>query len=305
MLPATVTRAFTTAPPQELRRRLRALAAAASLETLARAAGVREALSAPLAPGSDVYITWLPRDDSDARVAAARELRRAGLNPVPHLAARHLASRAELRDLLARLDGEAGVTQLLLIGGDRDRPNGPFCSSREVLEQSDLARHGIRRVGLAAYPEGHPRIPDAVLERELAAKIACLRRAGVAPYVVTQFCFEARPIRAWLDRFRARESEVPVHVGLAGPAKTATLLKFAATCGIGASWRALRRGTLLLMDAGPEAILHELVQDERHADIARLHLFTFGGVPRTASWLGAVAEGAFSLRDDGLGFRVG
>jgi len=304
MLPETIVRAAITAPPRDVQRRLRALAATASVETLARAAAVREAMAAPLAPGSDVYITWLARDEGDVRVAAARDLRRAGLNPVPHLAARHLASHAQLHDLLARLDGEAGVTQVLLIGGDCDRPRGPFRSALEVLEQGALERHGIRRVGLAAYPEGHPRIPDTVLERELAAKIAHLRAAGILPHVVTQFCFAARPILAWLGRFRAREGDVPVHVGLAAPAKIATLLNFAATCGIGASLRALRRGTRLLMDAGPEAILHELVQDERHADIARLHLFTFGGVPRTASWLGAVAGGAFSLRDDGFGFTV-
>ena len=234
-------------------------------------------------------------------------MRGAGFAPVPHLAARYLASAAELHDLLARMNGEAAVEQILLIGGDTDRAPGPYHSSLAVLEDEAIASLGIRRLGLAAYPEGHPRIPAAVLDQALDAKLERARALGIRPYVVTQFCFEARPIIAWLARFRARWSDVPVHIGLAGPAKLSTLLTFAATCGIGASLRALKRPagmTRLLAQSGPEPILHELALDPGCTDVAPLHIFTFGGIARTATWLGSIAAGAFNFSGDGFGFSV-
>ena len=184
---------------------------------------------------------------------------------------------------------------------------GPFRAGLDVLEDGAIATAGIRRVGLAAYPEGHPRVPAAILDQALDAKISRARALGIRPYVVTQFCFEARPILAWLARFRARHGDIPVHIGLAGPAKLSTLLTYAATCGIGASLRALTRQTgmtRLLAQSGPEPILHELALDTVAADVAKLHVFTFGGIARTAAWLNAIGSGAFTFRGDGFGFSV-
>jgi methylenetetrahydrofolate reductase (NADPH) len=177
----------------------------------------------------------------------------------------------------------------LLIGGDVDRARGPFASSLDVLQSGALSRHGIRRIGLAAYPEPHPRIPAIVLEDALAAKIARARDAGIAVHVVTQFCFSPEPIRAWLDRFSQRFPDIPAHVGLAGPARIGTLLKYGLACGIGPSLRALRRtaelGKLATQtDAAP--IVMALLQDRAaRSRIAQFHFFTFGGVGRTAEWL--------------------
>ena len=255
---------------------------------------MREVLAAPLAPGTAVYITWLPGDSPALRLEAAKALRGAGLRPVPHIAARYLEDADAVHDLLGRLSHEAGVDQILLIGGDVERPRGPFRSGLDLLDAVPLEAFGIRRVGLPAYPEGHPRIPGSVLERALSAKVARLRASGIVPYVVTQFCFEAAPVLAWLTRFRTRGCDVPVHLGLAGPARISTLLKFAATCGIGASLRALRRNaglTRILTEAGPEPILRAIAADPRRAEVTRLHVFTFGGIARSASWLRDIADG--------------
>lgn len=265
----------------------------ASLETTVRPTAVAEACAASLASGTSVFITWLPGDARDARVKAATMLRRAGLNPVPHIGARYLGSGAELDELLRRLRGESGVDELLLIGGDTERVNGPFAASLAVLESGALARQGIRRVGLAAYPEGHPRIAGADLDAALEAKIARARASGLATYIVTQFCFEAPPILAWLRRFCVRHRDVPVAVGLAGPARLATLLAYAATCGIGPSVRALRRHAgmaRLLTESGPEPILRALAPFAATLGLAPAHIFTFGGIARTARWLDNLAQ---------------
>jgi methylenetetrahydrofolate reductase (NADPH) len=299
-----------TPPPtgEDLRQTIIGLVRGCSVESAARDAAIAETCNAALAPGTSVYMTALPGDTVAAKLRGAVQLRRAGLNPVPHVSARHLQSRAQLDELLSGLAGEAAVEELLVIGGDADRPAGPFVSSLELIQSGLFEAHGIRRVGIAGYPEGHPRIAEAVLAQARAAKIERLRQAGIAPRIVTQFCFEAAPILAWLSRFREGGGEVPVHIGLAGPASVATLLKFAVRCGIGTSLRALRRGafrTRLLADAGPEPIIRALAAaDVAGMGCAGLHFFTFGGIARTSLWIRAVSRGDFEILLDGNGFRI-
>ncbi len=257
-----------------------------SFETTARPQSVAETIDAPLPRDASVYITALPGIGQDAVVAAAIRLRQAGLNPVPHLAARSYARADALDALLRRLTGEAGVSDLLVIGGDIDRAAGPFTSSLDLLESGALERHGIRRVGIAGYPEAHPRIPAEALEAALAAKIAYAKAAGIAVRVVTQFCFAPEPIRHWLKGFSARFPDIPVHVGVAGPARVSTLLKYSIACGIGSSLRALQRNRglgKLLVEADPAALLHALAPSEQ--SISQFHFFPFGGIHRTAQWV--------------------
>lgn len=279
-----------SSPPP--RRRLAALLAQASLETTAQPRAVEHVAAARLAPGTRVYITALPDDDAAMRIAAAQRLRDLGLMPVPHLSARAMASVAALEHLVAGF-AAAGSREALVIGGDIDRARGPFASARDVIATGVLERHGFTAIGVAAYPEGHPRIAADVLEGELAVKIAALRARGLAPFIVTQFCFEAAPIVALLARHRSSFADVPLHLGLAGPGKLSTLLRYAASCGIGASLRALRRQASLaklLTEASPAAVLAALAADATALEaIARLHFFTFGGVARTAQWAAALA----------------
>lgn len=244
-----------------------------------------------LPPGTEVYLNWLPGDTHHRTIAAAARLRQAGLTPVPHIAARFLASFTQLADFLARLAGEAEVRQALSIGGDRDQPVGPFDSSEKVLATGLFAKYGFQRIGLAGYPEGNPRIAPSVLVTALTAKLEHARAQGLSPYIATQFCFEAAPILAWVRALRASGVTVPVRVGLAGPASITTLMKYGLRCGVGNSVRALAlRGPAiahLLNETGPDAIVRELaaaLADEPGLGIAGLHLFSFGGLPRTAEW---------------------
>ncbi|HEY0300202.1 MAG TPA: methylenetetrahydrofolate reductase [Rhizomicrobium sp.] len=268
------------------------LLANASIEVTPREPGVAETLKDHFAPGTDVHVTFLPDDSLDKAAETCVRLRRAGFNPIPHLTARNFTDRQTLDRQLARLQNEALVSRALVIAGDVDRPRGLFSSSIEVVESGLLEQRGVRTVLFAGHPEGHPAVADPVLDSALAEKIAAACRHGLQPEIVTQFCFEAEPIARWLVRLRALGIDVPVRIGVAGPASTASLLKFAMRCGVGNSLRALRqRGSALgklMGDTTPEALLGDLAQARRGGTlgpISGIHLYMFGGVRKTAAWL--------------------
>jgi methylenetetrahydrofolate reductase (NADPH) len=293
--------------PQILKAAIRRFAATSSLEISARDTPVLPALRRLLPRGATVSITWMAKDTHDDRVAAARALREAGFDPAPHIAARRLTGPAEYDALVARL-AEVGVTRLFVIGGDVPRSTGEFDSALELLARCRPARHGILSIGVGAYPEGHPAVDQSILESQLDTKLAVIGDAGLRPYVVTQFAFDAMLIRAWLGAFRARGNEAPVRIGFAGPANVRTLLRFARFCGVTTTTRALaRHGMRLgraLIEVAPDRPIAELaassVLDDRSA--VALHLFPFGGVERTARWVSAVAEGRIRLRTGQVGF---
>ena len=276
--------------------RVATLLRGASLEVPARDRSV-DACREFCAPGTTVHVRHAPGDTTHGIVDVAARLARAGLAPVPHVAARSLESFTRLNDYLARAVGEAGVAEMLVTAGDQAQPAGPFRASLELVETGLFEKHGIRRVGIAGYPERHPGIAPAALDAARAAKLARIRRAGLEPYVVTQLCLDAAPIAAWLADTRAAGVDCTIRVGLAGPATVATLAKFAVRCGVGLSLRALARGQAsvarLTREAGPEPILRALARAE--APLDGLHFFSFGGVARTASWLAAAARGDFPL----------
>jgi len=282
-----------------------ALLAGASLELSSRDPAEIDACAGLLEPGTPVYISFPPGQTYHGTVALAVRLARAGFRPVPHVAARRIAGREALDDYLGRAAGEAGVDSALVIAGDSARPGGAFDSSLALLETGLFQRHGIVRIGVAGYPEGHPRIAPSALEAALSAKKTLARRTGIELGIVTQLCFEADSILSWAAKMRGHG--LPVRVGLAGPASLPRLLRFAAMCGVGNSVRALkarpRALTRLMVEAGPEITLRDLARRAEPA-LAGVHFFCFGGLIRSARWLRAVRDGRFELTEDG-GFRVG
>src|SRR5262245_64413646 len=149
--------------PEEECRRISALAGSASLELSSRDPAEIDACVGVLEPGTAVYISFPPGQTYHGTVALAARLARAGFRPVPHVAARRIAGREALDDYLARAAGEAGVDSALVIAGDSDRTSGAFDSSLALLESGLFERHGIVRVDVAGYPEGHPRIAASAL----------------------------------------------------------------------------------------------------------------------------------------------
>jgi methylenetetrahydrofolate reductase (NADPH) len=177
-----------------------------------------------MAPGSEIFITSLPSDKVDRSVAVAAELRDAGLIPVPHIVARNIGTRTDLEVLVRRLTGEAGVDRALILGGDRSQPIGEFDCSQQLLETGLLEAFGIRKIKLSWYPEGHPRISDPELAKARAAKLRIAAARSLEVELVSQFCFESTPIIASARQLRAEGVQVPLRIGVAGPASRASLL---------------------------------------------------------------------------------
>jgi methylenetetrahydrofolate reductase (NADPH) len=270
--------------------RLAALLSSASVEISSRGHQIAD-LRDHFAAGTDVSITFLPGDNYRHNVETAAALRRAGFSPVPHIAAREMTSRDALDDFLARARGEADVSRILLIAGDVAITRGPFKSTRDICSSGLLEAHGIASVSVAGHPEGHPflELPDAM--KVLGSWRDWGRRTGTRVDVVTQFCFESAPILQWIGALDRAGIDLPVIVGLAGPATPATLTKFALRCGIGNSMRALRarigRFGRLLTDTGPDEVVRGLrcAPAAATAPIAGFHLFPFGGLRKAGDWL--------------------
>jgi methylenetetrahydrofolate reductase (NADPH) len=281
---------------------LTALLSAASVEVSSRGHQLQQ-LRDHFRPGTDVTITFLPGDNYRHNIETASALRRAGYNPVPHIAAREMPSREVLDDFLARARGEADVTRVLLIAGDVVAAKGPFRSSRDIGASGLIEARGITSVSVAGHPEGHPYLEAPDVFKVLAAWRDWGRQTHTDVDVVTQFCFESAPILGWIGELTTRGIDLPVIVGLAGPATPATLTKFALRCGIGNSMRSLRsqigRFGRLLTDTGPDDVVRGLqsAPADATAPIAGFHLFPFGGLRKAGEWLRATGHETLQRKD--------
>jgi methylenetetrahydrofolate reductase (NADPH) len=265
--------------------------------TLREAAAIDQA--APLLPaGSCVYVPALPGQPLARVLDVLAPIHRHGLDPVPHVAARRVASRAELLAFLAEAVTRHHVHRVMLIGGDEPRPVGPFASSAELLRSGVLREAGVREIGVAAYPEGHPKIASAELRRAFDEKRALAREQGLGLYVVTQFSFAPERIVALCSDLAHRAPEVPVYVGMPGPSDPAALLRYAQRCGVSAARRALSTlgtGIARLVahtDPGDQlAAVAHYSDTHPDANVVGLHLFSFGGAVRTAQWVNRLRAG--------------
>lgn len=264
-----------------------------------------------LAPGTEVFITFLAGTDHGDIVKLAKRLREEGFEPVPHFAARNLKDRADLQRYVEAAAGEAGVTRALVIAGAPNKPIGDYVHSMHLLETGLFEANGIRDIAVAGHPESCTDCSDAELMKALHTKAAYARSTGAKVSIVTQFCFQAEPLISYDAMLRREGLDLPVHVGVPGVAALKTLIKFATMCGVGNSMDFLRRqakhvSRLLKLNA-PDKLLIDLAtylagRDE--TQIADLHFFPLGGFDKTAQWAKAVGVGAFELAGDGSSFTV-
>jgi len=268
-----------------------------------------EALKAEAPAGTCVYLSALPKRPFDELADQAAMIRTAGLEPVPHIAVRNLQTRDEIIRLLARLQDEAQVAHLLVIGGDRSDPAGPFATSLDLIESGLLQKYGVRHVGLAGHPEGHPRVSNDMLDRALRAKVEAAEQSGLAADIVTQFSFDSDAIIAWVRRLRDYGIENPVRIGLAGPTNLTTLLRYARRCGVTASASGLARHAGLMKHlfgvSAPDGLVCALADAAAGGTLGDVaaHFFSFGGIGATARWTAHAAQGRFILEGDS-GFSV-
>jgi len=262
-----------------------------SLEATRPSAAEIASLGELLPRDTSVYFSAVPTLTPQELVAGAALLRKGGLEPVVHIAARRIHAAADLQDLLTRLHAEADVRRLLVIGGDVDTA-GAFPDALAVIQKGRLREAGIEEIGIAGYPEGHARIASDRLEAALDQKIAAARAAGLRVHIVSQFSFSPDAVVAWLKRLRACGIALPVKVGMAGPTSLTALLRYAKRCGVNASLRGLASGlgSGLIGNVGPDAILAALAEASGIGDVSP-HYFSFGGVLQTARYACDAAAG--------------
>jgi methylenetetrahydrofolate reductase (NADPH) len=262
----------------------------ASIEIALREAGQLPAAAALLPGGTCVYVPSLPARPLALSLPLLAAIRAQGLDPVPHVAARRVGSHSELAAFLTQAVREHGVHRVMLIGGDEAQSSGPWLDSVQLLASGVLRDAGVREIGIAAYPEGHPKIAQDALRRAFERKLELAHAQNLGTYAVTQFTFAPDRIVALLADLAARAPDLPVYVGMPGPSDPLALLRYAQRCGVGATRRALST----LGSGIAHLVAHTDPSDQLavaahyasvHDNLVGVHLYSFGGVVRTAQWL--------------------
>jgi methylenetetrahydrofolate reductase (NADPH) len=236
-----------------------------------------------LPTGSATTVTASPTHGIESPIELCEGLISLGHPATPHLAAHMIRDRRHLAELLGRC-GSAGIRDAFVIGGDaKDR--GEIHDGLALLRLMDELGHPFEAVGVAAYPEGHPSIPDEVLLSSLKEKQA------YATYLTTQMSFDVDAISSWIVRIRGAGVMLPVHLGLPGAVDVRRLLRVAARIGVGGSLRYLRKNRQLFRllfgrSFTPERLLGSLAPTlaHPHTDVREIHLFTFNQVEETVAW---------------------
>ncbi len=265
---------------------------AASIEVAPRQIETKPELLKHIPPATRTYIVDLGQQTPSEWADLACLLARHGLEPVPHIAACRLKSKTELAERLAAMTQDAGVRDVLLIAGEATPPDGPFASTMDVLATGLLGEHGITRVAIAGHPEGNPSATDRQIRDALIWKQNFARETELDMRIVTQFGFQSGAAIQWARDLQEDGIDLPVHLGVAGPANVTSLLKFAAMCGVKASSQFMaKKGsaiTSLVTNHSPEPYVQpveEHVAAQPASLIKQFHVFPFGGIARTSEWL--------------------
>ncbi len=261
-----------------------------SLEMTAKdIVALREA--APLIPPeTPIAITFLPGEDAHARIEATLAVRELGFEPMPHFSARRIPSAMEFEHYLYAVVARAGVRRCFVVAGDPPVPLGPFSDSMALIGSGVFEGAGVKAIGIGGHPEGHPIMSADECWDVIDEKVSAIEARGMAPLIVTQFAFDAAPVLNWLTLLRTRGIDVPVRIGIPGPAGIKRLLKFAAHCGVGATASVMKKYgvsiTNLLGSAGPDKLVGQFAAQlsEEHG-MVRLHFYPFGGIAKTAGWV--------------------
>ncbi len=268
------------------------LIAASSLEMSPRELHRAADVAALVPANTCVYIPSLPGLPFSRTLEAIAAIRGVGLDPVPHVSARRILDRDEFRSFLKEANSRHGVHRVLLLGGDEPQPRGPYADSVQILEEGVLAECGVREIGVAGYPEGHPKISNVILHQALKRKIQLAGMQNLGLYIVTQFSFAPGRVLEYCSELARTAPSIPVYVGIAGPTDPVALARYAQRCGVSASLRALRT-----LGSGIAKLVSHTDPSEHVLAVARycagrestnvvgVHLYSFGGAVRTAGWM--------------------
>lgn len=236
-----------------------------------------------------IAITTSPQLGIDATVERTEEAVERGFEVVPHIAARYIEDREELKEIAHRLE-IAGVTDIFVPGGDREAPAGEFESAGDLLEALEETEFSFEEVGITGYPEGHDFLSEATLAEAMEKK------APYATYIVTQLCYDPETVLEWIEKIRGRGIELPVEVGIPGVMKYQRLMNISQKVGVGDSIKFLRKTTgvlgfvkQLVSSRGtyePDELIDGLAPyvDDPKYNIRGVHIYTFNQTPDTEAW---------------------
>lgn len=251
--------------------------------------------------GTLTYVTDIGTHSQEDLARVARKLVDAGYRPVQHIGARRLESAESFEAHVKRLTQEGGLDQVLIIAGEADRQKGPYSSSLEVLQTGILDKYGIKGIAIAGHPEGNPSAPEGEVYNILREKAEFQSQTDAAMRIVTQFGFDGDAFSNWAWHVKSVGINLPIHLGVAGPAKITTLLKFAAMSGVGNSMKFLKKRagalTALATSHSPEAVVEPIEtfwQENSDGPIAQMHVFPFGGLKKSSEWL--VNRGTWDIK---------
>ena len=267
-----------------------------SIEVIPKTVAKTESFGDILPKSTRVYLAHLQDADITEMVPAAKRLNDEGFTVMPHIPARVIKNKAMLGDWLSMYQNEAGVDEALLIAGGSPKPIGDYDSSIKLIESGLFDLAGFKRLHIAGHPEGNKDIdPDGEIKNvseALSWKQEFSKRTDAEMAIATQFCFDANVVKKWMDDIKDDGIDIPIHIGIAGPAKLQTVLKFSIECGIGSSMKVLTRRakdiTKLLLPYEPTQVLKELAEykaKDPKFNIEQVHFFPFGGVKQTSDWV--------------------
>lgn len=267
-----------------------------SIEVMPRTAAKIDNFREFLPAGMRVYIAHIDGTPIDDMVATAKRLTDDGYAVMPHMPARLIRDKAMFEEWVSRYSNEAGVSQALLLAGGLSSPRGELDSSLQLLETGLLDRYGFKRLHVAGHPEGNKDIDKdgttRLVDRALKFKQAYSENSDAEMAIVTQFAFDAKSIIRWAERIAEAGVTLPIHLGVAGPTKLQTLIKFAISCGVGPSLSVLQRRAMdlskLLVPYEPDEFLTEIADYKAthpQSLIEQIHVFPLGGVRASADWV--------------------
>ena len=266
-----------------------------SIEVMPRTAAKIENFKELLPQNTRVYIAHIEGTPINEMVDTAKRLTEEGYNVMPHFPARIIENKNILTDWINRYKNEAGVEDALLLAGGVNQPYGDFHSSMDLLDSGAFDKAGFKNLHVAGHPEGNMDIDQdgstKNVDTAISWKQEFKKRTDAKMAMATQFCFESGPVIEWADRMASIGIDVPIHIGVAGPAKLQTMIKFSMACGVGASLRVLKRRakdvTKLLLPFKPDQFLTELAEHKSlNPDflITNVHFFPLGGIKTNANW---------------------
>ena len=266
-----------------------------SIEVMPRTAEKVEDFRELLPQGTRIYIAHIEGTPIEDMVATAKRLAADGYAVMPHFPARIIKDEATLADWIARYQGEAGVNQALLLAGGVATPHGDYHSSMQLLETGLFDKAGFKHLHVAGHPEGNrdidPDGSDKNVQDALRWKQKFSETTDAEMALATQFAFEAGPIIAWADALKDAGITLPIHIGIAGPAKLQTLIKFAIACCVGPSLKVLQKRAMdvskLLLPYEPTDVLTALAAHKAanpDFNITNVHFFPLGGIKTNANW---------------------